>query len=106
MEIEIHILSFVQAYVCARHWKPDRTTLPKLNQLPQNVGQIVVDGISVNSSYSTDVQVILKCKSKSGLVVGSNLNGVKAMPWSILVHSKNEKKENIGSQIGHTKKKH
>ena len=38
-------------------------------------------------------------------------NGVKAMPGSIpvhpiLVHSIHEKKENIGSQMGHTKKKH
>ena len=47
-----------QAYVCARHWKPNRTDLPKLNQLPQTVGQIVIDGIAVNSSYSTDVEVM------------------------------------------------
>jgi hypothetical protein len=47
-----------QAYVCSRHWKPDRTTLPKLNQLPQIVGQVIVDGIAVNSSYSTDVEVL------------------------------------------------
>jgi hypothetical protein len=36
-------------------------------------------------------------------------SGVKAMPGSIpapiLVHSILEKKENIGSQMGHTKKK-
>ena len=48
---------FLKAFICSRHWKPDRTSLPKLNQIPSNVGPIIVDGISINSSYSTDVEV-------------------------------------------------
>lgn len=48
-------MTVVQAYVCSRHWKPDRSALPKLDQLPKTVGQLIVDGIAINSSYSTDV---------------------------------------------------
>ena len=50
-------MTVVQAYVGGRHWKPDRSSLPKMKDLPTNTGRLVVQGISVNSGYSTDVMV-------------------------------------------------
>jgi magnesium-transporting ATPase (P-type) len=48
-------MTVVQAYVCGRHYKPDRSSLPKLKDLPASAGKLITQGISVNSSYSTDV---------------------------------------------------
>ena len=48
-------MTVVQAYVGGRHYKPDRSTLPKLKDLPSQAGKLITQGISVNSSYSTDV---------------------------------------------------
>lgn len=48
-------MTVVQAFVCGRHYKPDRTSLPKMKDLPAQVGKLVTQGISVNSAYSTDV---------------------------------------------------
>ncbi len=50
-------MTVVQAYVCARHYKPDRTSLPKSRDLPSEAAKLITEGISVNSSYSTDVIV-------------------------------------------------
>lgn len=50
-------MTVVQAFVAGHHWKPDRSSLPKLRDIPQPIGQLITQGISVNSSYSTDVQV-------------------------------------------------
>jgi len=50
-------MTVVQAYICARHFKPDRSSLPKLKEFPTVVGKLITQGISVNSSYSTDVIV-------------------------------------------------
>ena len=50
-------MTVVQAYVSGKHWKPDRTSLPKLSDLAGTVGRLVTEGISVNSSYSTDVEI-------------------------------------------------
>ena len=50
-------MTVVQAYVDGRHWKPDRASLPKLKDLPPKVGALITQGISVNSSYSTDIEV-------------------------------------------------
>merc|ERR1712223_841426 len=49
-------MTVVQAYVDGRHWKPDRASLPKLKDLPPKVGALITQGISVNSSYSTDIE--------------------------------------------------
>ena len=49
-------MTVVQAYVAGKHWKPDRASLPKKEDLPGNVTRLVTDGISINSSYSTDVE--------------------------------------------------
>ena len=53
-------MTVVQAYVDGKHWKPDRASLPKLKDLPPKVGNLITQGISVNSSYSTDVEVRLE----------------------------------------------
>ena len=50
-------MTVVQAYVDGKHWKPDRASLPKLKDLSPKVGQLITQGISVNSSYSTDIEV-------------------------------------------------
>ena len=50
-------MTVVQAYTCGRHYKPDRTTLPKMRDLPPNAGKLITQGISVNSAYSTDVEM-------------------------------------------------
>jgi len=49
-------MTVVQAYICNHHYKPDRNALPKLRDLPSHVGVLVTQGISVNSSYSSDVK--------------------------------------------------
>jgi len=50
-------MTVVQAYICSRHFKPDRASLPKMKDLPSQVGKLITQGVSVNSSYSTDVIV-------------------------------------------------
>ena len=50
-------MTVVQAYIDGKHWKPDRASLPKLSDLPPKMGQLITQGISVNCSYSTDVEV-------------------------------------------------
>ena len=50
-------MTVVQTYVAGRHWKPDRSSLPKMKDLPASTAKLVVQGISVNSGYSTDVMV-------------------------------------------------
>lgn len=50
-------MTVVQAYVAGRHYKPDRRSLPKGKDLPQMVHKLVTQGISVNSSYSSDIMV-------------------------------------------------
>ncbi len=52
-------MTVVQCYTASRHYKPDRSSLPKLKDLPPSVGNLITQGISVNSSYSTDVVVSL-----------------------------------------------
>eukprot|EP00095_Tigriopus_kingsejongensis_P004686 maker-scaffold1243_size53534-snap-gene-0.3 protein:Tk04686 transcript:maker-scaffold1243_size53534-snap-gene-0.3-mRNA-1 annotation:"plasma membrane calcium-transporting atpase 2 isoform x2" len=49
-------MTVVQAYLAGRHFKPDRSSLPKGKDLPEKVLSLVTQGISVNSSYSTDVE--------------------------------------------------
>ena len=58
-------MTVVQAYICGRHYKPDRSSLPKLKDLPPLTGRCITQGISVNSSYSTDVIVRKKCRTKN-----------------------------------------
>ncbi|XP_059099644.1 plasma membrane calcium-transporting ATPase 2-like isoform X3 [Tigriopus californicus] len=50
-------MTVVQAYVAGRHFKPDRSSLPKAKDLPSNILKSLTQGISVNSSYSTDVEL-------------------------------------------------
>ena len=52
-------MTVVQAYIGGRHYKPDRSTLPKGKDLPAQVYKLVTQGISVNSAYSTDIMVSL-----------------------------------------------
>merc|ERR1719150_1188820 len=49
-------MTVVQAYICAKHYQPGRADLPKIHDLAANVRVLVTQGISVNSSYSSDVQ--------------------------------------------------
>ncbi|XP_071745596.1 LOW QUALITY PROTEIN: plasma membrane calcium-transporting ATPase 2 [Lepeophtheirus salmonis] len=48
-------MTVVQAYICGRHYKPNRSFLPKLKDFASNAGKLITQGISVNSSYSTDI---------------------------------------------------
>ena len=50
-------MTVVQAYLCSHHYKGGRSELPKNHELPRQVGSLVTQGISVNSSYSSDVRV-------------------------------------------------
>jgi len=50
-------MTVVQAYVCSHHYKPNRQDLPKIRDLPQQVGVLITQGIAVNSSYSSDVKL-------------------------------------------------
>lgn len=50
-------MTVVQAYVAGRHFKPDRSSLPKGKDLPANILKSLTQGIAVNSSYSTDVEL-------------------------------------------------
>ena len=49
-------MTVVQAYIAGHHWKPDRASLPKISDIPSQIGTLITQGISVNSSYSTDVK--------------------------------------------------
>merc|ERR1719403_742164 len=48
-------MTVVQAYIAGHHWKPDRANLPKMRDIPGQIGKLITNGISINSSYSTDV---------------------------------------------------
>ncbi|XP_023334000.1 plasma membrane calcium-transporting ATPase 1 isoform X2 [Eurytemora carolleeae] len=50
-------MTVVQAFICDQHFKPDRNSLPKLRDLPPQVGVIITQGVAINSSYSSDVKV-------------------------------------------------
>jgi len=43
-------MTVVQCYICGVHYK---TEMPKYNSLPQPLGRILVDSISINSAYTT-----------------------------------------------------
>ena len=45
-------------------FQPGRADLPKIHDLAANVRVLVTQGISVNSSYSSDVQVCLSSNPK------------------------------------------
>lgn len=46
-------MTVVQSYICGVHHKKS----PKFEQLPQNMAQILVDAISINSAYTTRIMV-------------------------------------------------
>ena len=50
-------MTVVQAYLCGKHWKLNEKCLPKLSELPNHVGLLITEGISINSSYSTDIEL-------------------------------------------------
>ena len=50
-------MTVVQAYLCNHHYKGGRHDLPKIRDIPNHIGTLVTQGISVNSSYSSDVKV-------------------------------------------------
>ena len=47
----------VQAFLCNHHYKGGRSELPKIHDIPRQLGSLITQGISVNSSYSSDVKV-------------------------------------------------
>ncbi len=60
-------MTVVQAYLCSHHYKGGRSELPKNHELPRQVGSLITQGISVNSSYSSDVRVsgvIIRCNAR------------------------------------------
>ena len=52
-------MTVVQAYLCNHHYKGGRHDLPKIRDFPSHLGTLITQGISVNSSYSSDVKVII-----------------------------------------------
>ena len=68
-------MTVVQAYLCSHHYKGGRSELPKNHELPRHVGSLITQGISVNSSYSSDVRVsenmvvIIHCNARKFLEV-------------------------------------
>ena len=67
-------MTVVQAYLCSHHYKGGRSELPKNHELPRQVGSLITQGISVNSSYSSDVRVsgnplIIHCNARKFLEV-------------------------------------
>lgn len=47
-------MTVVQSYICSNHYK---TEMPKFNSLPQPMGRLLVDSISINSAYTTRLMV-------------------------------------------------
>ena len=47
----------MQAFLCNHHYKGGRSELPKIHDIPRQLGSLITQGISVNSSYSSDVKV-------------------------------------------------
>lgn len=47
-------MTVVQSYICGNHYK---TEMPKFNSLPQPMGRLLVDSISINSAYTTRLMV-------------------------------------------------
>ena len=50
-------MTVVQAFLCNHHYKGGRSELPKIHDIPRQLGSLITQGISVNSSYSSDVKV-------------------------------------------------
>ena len=50
-------MTVVQAYLCGKHWKLKEKCLPKLSELPNHVGLLITEGISINSSYSSNIEL-------------------------------------------------
>lgn len=46
-------MTVVQSYICEKLCK----ILPTLNDIPQHVGQLIIQGISVNSAYTSNILV-------------------------------------------------
>lgn len=46
-------MTVVQSYVCEKLCK----TLPKFHDLPEKVGNVIIQGIAVNSAYTSRVMV-------------------------------------------------
>ena len=46
-------MTVVQSYVCGIHYK----NTPKFQMIPLNVGQLIIDSISINCAYSTRLMV-------------------------------------------------
>merc|ERR1719410_1515821 len=49
-------MTVVQAFLCNHHYKGGRSELPKIHDIPRQLGSLITQGISVNSSYSSDVK--------------------------------------------------
>ena len=49
-------MTVVQAYICQHHYKGGRHDLPKMSDLPSLLRTLVSQGISVNSSYSSNIK--------------------------------------------------
>lgn len=46
-------MTVVQSYICEKLCK----TMPKFSDIPANVGQLIIQGISVNCAYTSRVMV-------------------------------------------------
>lgn len=77
-------MTVVQAYLCNHYYKGGRYDLPKFREIPRHFGTLICQGISVNSSYSSDVKVPGNQQfvelAKEGVVVGGS-GGPGAVRW-------------------------
>ena len=67
-------MTVVQSYLNSFHFK---TEMPKYEQLPQPMGQLLVDAIAINSAYTTRLMV----SSSSFVVYFKFLNKLKNFVW-------------------------
>lgn len=56
-------MTVVQSYICEKLCK----VLPKYNDIPQNVANLITQGISVNSAYTSSIMVSHKLLATKNL---------------------------------------
>lgn len=63
-------MTVVQSYICEKLCK----TMPKFSDIPSHVANLIIQGISINSAYTSRVMVSGKiCKNASGLFSRTSL---------------------------------
>lgn len=58
-------MTVVQSYICEQLCK----TMPKFTDLPSNVGNLIIQGISINSAYTSRIMVSKNSSPKNEYVI-------------------------------------